>query len=71
MNTRKLVLALSILAVVLFAAGFLTLAQTGSKASVVAAITKIENDGGRQAGGTSDSQHFPPLHGVWVAHHRT
>jgi Domain of unknown function (DUF4440) len=45
MNTRKLLLALSILAVVLFAARSLTLAQTGSKASVVAAITKIENDG--------------------------
>lgn len=44
MSTRKLVLALSILAAVLFAAGSLTLAQTGSNASVVAAITKIEND---------------------------
>jgi hypothetical protein len=50
MNSRNLVLALSVLVVslvvVLFAAGSLTtLAQTGGNASVVAAITKIENDG--------------------------
>jgi Domain of unknown function (DUF4440) len=43
MSTRTILLASSILTVLLFATGSATLAQTAGNASLVAAITKIEN----------------------------